>query len=484
MIRGFLLFFFSLAVFSSILKAQTGKWELWASGLQQGVSPRMTIAPNHDIFYNLLGTGLKKGVIYKANALASAGNFVAMDTIPYPKTLVNNIFCITTNKNSEPIAGIFRSNVMDPWLFRFDNVSKKWVTATTNLSPTLGAYSIARSPNGTIWVGAKWSYIYKSTDNGNTYTQIDESISTQQNFPCHFPSWINYNLDGAIYGINVDKNGRVYAGTESAGVLYSDDEGLNWRPADFHPCQDLNPTLKDSSSAMKALDISGNVSGFGFTSDNNLVWSGAGIWTLNWKNSLGFADMTNNTVTPVLGLPDYLVTIGQQVTKIVTASNGQMFLHSGGASNASGIGIYTSMDGINWTLFNTGITGVNDGQSQGSLAVDSNMVFMATHDGKVFRYIVGDIKTKTQDPIQKSSFSLSPNPANNTVKLELNTNETSQANIGLYNIFGKKIYQIQFEISPNNKDLTIDTSTISPGIYLVVLDRMGQLSSKKLIIER
>ncbi|HMG13837.1 MAG TPA: hypothetical protein VK590_00250, partial [Saprospiraceae bacterium] len=159
--------FFIISIFVSLLinsmNAQTGSWKLWASGVQQGGSPRLAIAPNHDIYYALLATGFKKGIVYKANTLSGIGSFTAMDSIPYPKSLVNNVFCLTTNQNSEPIAGIFRNNIMDPWLFRYDNINQKWVTATTNLSPSLGAYSIARSANGTIWVGAKWSYIYKST---------------------------------------------------------------------------------------------------------------------------------------------------------------------------------------------------------------------------------------------------------------------------------------------------------------------------------
>ncbi len=473
----------TILFFSISLPAQTASWKLWASGLQQGVYPKMTVAPNHDIFYALVGTSGKKGVIYKANTQLPTGTFTPMDSIPYPVSLVNNVFCLTTNQNSEPIAGIFRNNIMDPWLFRYDNINKKWVTATTNLSPSLGAYSIARSANGTIWVGAKWSYVYKSSDNGNSYTQIIESNSVVQDYPCHFPSWINYNLDGAIYGINVDKNGRVYAGTESAGVLYSDDEGLNWRPADFHPCQDIDPSLKDSSSAMKALDLSGNVGALGFTIDNNLVWSGPAMWTLNWTNSLGFADMTNHTVSPALGLPDYLCTTGQQISKIVTASNGQMFLHSGGGANATGIGIYTSMDGINWTLFNTGITGINDGQSQGSLAVDSNMVFMATHDGKVFRYVVEDIKTDTKTPFIQNSFTINPNPANSIIKLNMQ-DVKSNFNIFIYNYLGQMVKQYHFPYINNQEDLDLDISTLPSGMYSVILELKGKSISKKLIIDR
>lgn len=371
----------------SNVKAQS--WQLWASGLTSGASPRLTIAPNHDIFFVRMSGGVSNpGVLYKANTQTLTGTFTAMPAIPVPASLVNNVYCITTNQNSEPIAGIFRSNLTDPWLYRFNNTTQQWVTSVTNVSPTLGAYCMDRAPNGTIWVGAKWTLIYKSTDNGNTFTGIDESTSVNAAYPCYYPTWGGSNLDGAIYGVNIDKNGRVYIGTETAGLLYSDDQGVHWKPVDYHLCKTNFPTQKDSFSSMKPANFGGNCAGIGFTSTNDVVWSGGAMWTFNWPNEIALANMTTHTITPAAGIPNALITSGQQVSKIVTTTSGQMFLHSGGASGSAGIGIYTSMDGINWTLLNTGITSLNTNQAQGSLAVDGNKVFMATQDGSVWVYIV------------------------------------------------------------------------------------------------
>ena len=369
--------------------AQSGSWQLWATGLTVGAWPRLAIAPNHDIFFvRMSAGGITPGIIYMANTQSATGTFTALPAIPVPASLVNNVFSITTNQNSEPIAGIFRSNSSDPWLFRFNNATQQWVTATTNSSPILGAYCMERAPNGTIWVGAKWNYVYKSTDNGNSYTVIDQSANMQAVYPCYYPTWNGSTLDGAIYGINIDKNGRVYVGTETNGLLYSDTQGASWKTVDYHPCKTSIPTQRDSFSTMRPACESGNVAGIGFTINNDVVWSGGEMWIFNWPNEIALANMTNHTITPAAGIPNALITSGQQVSKIVTASNGRMFLHSGGANGATGIGIYTSMDGINWTLFNTGITGFNFGQSQGSLAVDGNNVFMATQDGQIWKYNV------------------------------------------------------------------------------------------------
>ena len=211
-------FIFALLIICFSTKAQNGSWQLWATGVTSGAWPRLTVAPNHDIFFvRMSAGGITPGVLYKANTQSVVGNFVPMPAIPVPASLVNNVFSITTNQNSEPIAGIFRNISTDPWLYRFNNATQQWVTATTSSSPTLGAYCMERAPNGTIWVGAKWNYVYKSTDNGNTYTKIDESANITTAYPCYFPSWAGSTLDGAIYGINIDKNGRVYIGTETQG---------------------------------------------------------------------------------------------------------------------------------------------------------------------------------------------------------------------------------------------------------------------------
>ena len=59
--------FLILGLFISAVSVQAQSWTLWASGLQSGVYPRMTVAPNHDIFYTLLGTGINAGYVWKAN---------------------------------------------------------------------------------------------------------------------------------------------------------------------------------------------------------------------------------------------------------------------------------------------------------------------------------------------------------------------------------------------------------------------------------
>ncbi len=457
---------------SSLFTAQTPSWKLWASGLPTGVYPRMAVAPNHDIFYALLGAGSNLGYIYKANTQDPSGDFQALPQIPRPATIQNNIVALGYNKWSEPLAGIYRSEINDPWLFRYDLTEERWDTATAPFNPTLGGHCIATSPDGTIYVGTRWAYIYKSNDDGRTFEIIDETQAVQSAYPCYYPTWNGSIYDGAIFSIQVDRNGRVYAGTETAGVIYSDDQGVHWHPADFFACRPEDNTMKDSNSAMIALAMSGNVAGLGFTHDNQLIWTGADMWTLGWKNKMGFADMDLHTVAEVQGLPDYLIQTGQQVSRIVTTDQGQMFFHSGSSNGATEIGIYTSWDGINWSLFNDGITGANDGLSQGSLAVDGNKVFMATHDGQVWMYhdTVG-VSSTEEYGLETLGVQLYPNPGSDHISIHFNKMKSDEnLQVEIYSLTGQLELKQQFE---DGDHLDIDVSRLTSGIYQMNVLRSG-----------
>lgn len=459
-----------MITFVFFLVAEIGtaqSWSLWASGLPAGVYPRMTVAPNHDIFYTLLGTGQQLGYVYRANTTQSIGQFTPMPQIPRPSSIQNNIVALGYNRWSDPLVGIYRNDISEPWLFRFNQQSMQWDTVLADATPTLGGHCLATAPDGTIYLGARWSYVYVSHDDGASFQAIDETTLLQTDYPCYYPTFNGSIYNGAIFGIQVDRSGRVYAGTETAGVIYSDDQGLHWHPADLFACLPGDSSVYDTLSPMIALAKGGNVAGLGFTKEQNLVWTGADMWALGWKNKLGFADFQNGVVYEAQGLPDYLIQTGQQVSRIVTTASGRMFLHSGTSNGAAEVGIYTSTDGIHWDAFNDGITGQNDGLSQGSLAVDGNRVFMATHDGKVWVYEDSTTITAIHD-VEKNPNLLTviPNPATTEVTFSyVDGYQYAWKEIWIYNSIGEvEIHQTSYV---GNRP-SIGIERLTRGIYLSV----------------
>lgn len=387
--------------------AQTAAWQLWASGLPAGYRPRLAVAPDHSLYYGLLSASAH-GIIYKAgNALAPSGTFVAMPAIPYA-SITNNIAALTTSADSEPVVGIFHGtaaqNLTDPIAFVFDAAGQQWITASVSIPANLGVFAMARAPNGDLWFGAKWGRVYHSTDNGRSYTAIDETALVATSAPCYYPAIDGNPSDGAIYAINVDRRGWVYAGTEGAGVVYSADRGVTWQPVDAFACDPLHPTQHNLASPMEPVAHTGNTGAIGFTVANNVVWNGTNPYVhANWPSSIGYADLVAHTTTPATGFPPLFIATGLQTQKIVTTASGTMFLHSG--PNAAfdpnpppppqtslySMGLYSSSDGIHWTQSNAGISGNNNGGAEGSLAVDGDRVFTATSDGKVWYLDTRDI---------------------------------------------------------------------------------------------
>lgn len=401
-LRGALIRSLTIAVvfIPAIAQAQSSPWRLWASGLPAGIHPRVAVAPDHSIYYGLLG-GVALGVIYKAtNALGASGSFATLPTIPYV-SITNNISALTTSANNEPVVGIFHGSaaqsLSDPMAFVLDASSQQWVTATVTIPAQLGVFAMARAPNGDLWFGAKWGRVYRSVDNGRSYTAINETALVAASASCYYPAIGGNPSDGAIYSINVDRRGWVYAGTEGAGVVYSSDNGTSWQPVDTFACDPNQPSQHNLASPMEPISHTGNTGAIGFTIDNNVVWNGTHPYNYpNWSSSIGYADVSAHVAGPVTGFVPFFIVNGLQTQKIVTTQSGTMFLHSGTnssfdpnpppppGSNLYTKGIYTSSDGYNWVQANSGLPASNNGGAEGSLAVDGDRVFTATINGQIW----------------------------------------------------------------------------------------------------
>ena len=268
------------------------------------------------------------------------------------------------------------------------------------LNPNEAMYTLTRGPDGTVWAGGQFGYVYRSTDGGKNFTVLDESKLLAQTDPGYYPTRANAtNNDGAIYSVRVSPSGVVYAGTESAGVIYSADNGTTWHPLDYDY---TNP-----NSTMSRINNVGDVGGIGFTADGKIVVQGEpGATTVLTQDpshvNLFLADPVNHTVQTGAAFPQYFFG-GQQVSQIVTDASGRMFLHSNIAPTKSDGtsepgGIYVSTDGVNWSQFNNGIHSAfylaglgqwidtNGHGAEGSLVVDGNDVYMATTDGNIWHY--------------------------------------------------------------------------------------------------
>ena len=78
-----------------------------------------------------------------------------------------------------------------------------------------------------------------------------------------------------------------------------------------------------------------------------------------------------------------------------------------------------------------------------------------------------------------------PNPAKNFVNLKLRGFENSQVVIQMFSLEGKMVLNKNHKFQTNLKSVTLDISSISPGIYLVNIldDTKKQFTTQRLIIK-
>jgi hypothetical protein len=493
----------------------TGSWTLWASpanGVPFEFFPTLAYSPQtNTLFYSGRFTpksGDTLGSVW-SSPLSSTPTFTKLPqtglVLPIPATgnSILNVASMTTDSAGEPIIGTGapgntnQSQIDQTKLYRFDKASNQWVAPSLSaylhqnipvLQPNNIMYALTRGADGTIWGGGQWGKTYRSTDDGQTFTVIDEKSLLALTDPTYYTtgSRIPSGSDGAIYGIRVAPNGYIYEGTETAGVIYSPDNGATWLPLDYD--------YTNSTSTMTRASNVGNVAGIGFTKDGKIVAQGAPGSAPYDATHLYLFDPVNHTQQLCTGFPDYFFG-SQDVQTIMTTPDGTMFINTGRNTTANGApavgGVFTSTDGLNWTALNTGLTSVStaDFRSSGpdSMVVVGNDIYLSTTDGKIWKYSTQPSNQWAQN--SGGSWSVAGNwstslPNGAGTKIGFLSTPIGLTNSATINLDGNRtIGQITFDnpngytIAPGTGgSLTIDDSTDNTGMSPSIIVNTGNHS--------
>lgn len=400
-----------LGVLLTAPTAQAAGWVVWADGsnnVQSRGFPQIAISTQREIFLtHLVPQPDASGVVFRAQLDDAAPQFVQMPGFPLPTPAAgktyNNVFCMTTNVQGEPIVGLSAngsSSNTEPMLMTWDEQAGQWFAPKINPPNEVCAhnmYIIDRAPNGDIWAGCQWHGAYHSIDDGATFDYVDISKLVGASTPGYYPTRATGAGDlGALYGLHIGPDDRIYFGTETGGVVYSTDRGKSFLPLDAAP--------NDPMSSMARATNSGNVGGLGVTPDGRILVQGnVGVAPYPDPDATKFYvfDTVARTTTLGTGFPDYFLG-GQTVTQIVTMPSGQMFLHSNHPTvdpmtgTPTPGGIMASDDGVAWSEFNEGIDEVfmvpnmnvwvdGNGPRLGrAFAVDGDDLYTVTETGRIY----------------------------------------------------------------------------------------------------
>ncbi len=388
--------------------------------------PRMTVDAAHNCIYISSANTWKAGLgwagtdnvcrIWKGDL--TTGSFTLM-----PQTGLSagkfSVYDMIINKNGEVVIsggwgtqGYTSGTGGD--FFYFDVPTQTWVAANyVGSKPNLIVHNMSMAPNGTIWGAGRWHDVYKSTDNGRTFTDINPHNTIPA---IMWPTQTGATDEGATYGIFYDPNTNcVFTGTETGGVIYSADDGAHWDCVDPH-------YHNNSGTSTINEGFLGNIWGFGLSKTNELIingYPGTGAPSGNFGaigQGMYHYNHTAKTDGVCAGFPAYLFNNQKYYDHIITTADGHNFFEIERTPDVDFVGqggIYTSADGINWTAFNTGITFPSFGTgsyhytySEGALAVNGNDVYTATSDGKIYIYNTGGAATAP---------AITTQPANQTV---------------------------------------------------------------------
>ena len=97
-------------------------------------------------------------------------------------------------------------------------------------------------------------------------------------------------------------------------------------------------------------------------------------------------------------------------------------------------------------------------------------------------YTYSDLKAINMNGLD--IINLSPNPAENEIKVLLYSNETTNISTKVFNVLGQKIMEEKQIANEGTTELLIDVSTLSTGYYMIeVMTESGLYRSQKKLVK-
>jgi photosystem II stability/assembly factor-like uncharacterized protein len=246
------------------------------------------------------------------------------------------ITCLAVNSQGEPVVGVGR----DPAVGVFRYTGRRWLQAAgIAASRNISAFTLD-STGALIAVTAWHGDVFRSTDNGSTFTLAASNIGA----------------DGALWTVTTAPDGSLYAAGEcSQGVYRSSDNGAHWEPLGL-----------SADNGYK-----GNIFAIGFNAAGEpLVGRSVGDRAVNLQRYTG-----DRWVPAGAGLPGY-----RAVMCLTTAPDGEIFACVPDPKIPKS-GLYRSADGgKTWTDYSAGLP---PGNLVAKLAVDrSGNLYAVSHNAQ------------------------------------------------------------------------------------------------------
>ncbi len=347
------------------------------------------------------------------------------------------------------------------WLMRMGMNSKEHIFAenyrsidngeTWDYLPHFGIYSIAFNSNDEIYIANGSSKIQKSSDNGDTWTELGGSISANQIMAVatnsqdniiagtSSPKSIFYTIDDGNTWQEVQKNagagifnknefGTIYAGTYYNGIYISNDGSLTWEQRGV-PCSKIKALANGENNRVFAVTSNGilfktddkgstwdkvdigltNTIDCIFTSNNNEVF--AGEWDAIFKSEdngdswiriaagrgtkFSFCELSNDDI--IVGTSEGILRSSDHGISWSPISNFSGYTKAIAATNngniyaGTSVGLYKSIDnGNNWNMISTediNAVSINDSDYI-FIGIENKGIYLSKDEGITWSHIL------------------------------------------------------------------------------------------------
>ncbi len=400
-----------------------------------------------------------------------------------------------------------------------ENLLSQWIQIGL---PSDRIVSLGTQSNGYLYAGTYYNGLYRSTDSGNSWTQV-----------------LGTNLAYEVYSIAFDSSGGVLAGTHSNGLFRSTNFGNSWTllSSDFGtnnlPVDDIysvavspngNIFAVDGASLIgaiyRSLDLginwqalllpSGGILTLAASVDGTL-YAGGGAWfyystnggdSWIWKGSS--SGLTHAPLILVAGKDIGLVFAGTSGGGVfISTNNGENWntVNTGLSNNyitalylqdsilfagTDGDGVFVSFNkGSNWYQVGNGFSN----SSVYSLTAADSILYAGTYSNGIWSIPISQIITSVARsnetiPLQFQLEQNYPNPFNPTTKISWQSPVSSWQTLKVYDVLGNEIATlVNEELSAGEYEVEFNTSSIkhlpSSGVYFYQLKARRIYSNKK-----
>ncbi len=341
-------------------------------------------------------------------------------------------------------------------------------------------YVIAVTVNdsGVVFAGTAAGTIYKSSDNGLSWTYIDSSSNI-----------------GQVSCLIALSNGNLLAGSNVIGVNYSTDGGKTWNQKNFGITNPVVTALFQSADG--SLYAGTQNDGLYKSTDLGSIWDSIGLRTPFTKITSIVKSLTGTLFVSVWGKQSllngglfYSTNEGSSWNKSSIAANFQAYtsvvnnLKEEVYASVFNDGVFISTDdGKSWQAQNNGLgyLGIQ------TLGISKDGCILAgTDDVGIYRSIKSTTSVKENNKIP-SSFVLYqnyPNPFNPSTTINFSVPKTSFVTIKVYDVLGKEVATlVNAEKSAGNYSVQFPAKGGSASsVYFYRMQAGSFIQTKKLLL--